>query len=152
MPLRLELKTIRPPSGDHTGNTSSAGSDVNRFITPRAVSSSQMSGFAPTLLYIATRVPSGDSDGSESVLEGSPTWAPSCPERLNQTNCRSGILELPRYAIEPVCDTEMLSAEPSVATCSAIGKGFSVSSSFPGSKACANDVPCSAYSTCPEGA
>ena len=55
---------MRLPSGDQSGQTSTAGSNVNLVIVPRATSNSQMScdwvSSRPTTILL----PSGDSQGS----------------------------------------------------------------------------------------
>ena len=72
LPLRLDRKIMRLPSGDQMGWMSRAGSDVKRSRMPRARSNSQMSVFPWTTRATANRRPSSVSSGS-TVAIGSRT-------------------------------------------------------------------------------
>src|SRR5262245_64801362 len=61
-PFRFELNTMLPPSGDQMAPVSFAGSRVNRLSKLRLSSSSQTSIFPSTVRFIATWLPSGESD------------------------------------------------------------------------------------------
>ena len=62
VPLRVDAKRMRPPSGDQTGAVSSAASEVTRVSTPLSTSSSTMSPLSArgARTLTATRDPFGD--------------------------------------------------------------------------------------------
>src|SRR5690349_11285492 len=64
-PRRSEEKTMRLPSGDHTGLVSSLGSNVSFVLDPRARSNTQISRVkeAGSRTQTARRLPSGERAG-----------------------------------------------------------------------------------------
>src|SRR5579862_3506028 len=76
---------MRLPSGDHVGNASQAGSEVNRVVFPLAISSSQMSRFcvAGSVRSKAIRFPSGEII-KVRYIPGSPEVPTTLPCRSNQ--------------------------------------------------------------------
>jgi len=63
-PSRTDQKTIRAPSGVHSGNMSGAASNVRRVSVWLARCQTQMSLSAAKPTLTTTRVPSGDTRGS----------------------------------------------------------------------------------------
>jgi len=95
---RPEKKAIFPPSGDHTGNVSSAGSKVRRELTDRARSMIQTSRFGgvPVVSVTAACRSSGDNAMLCNPFATSPVLK-VFPLRSNHISCRPRpILPLPR--------------------------------------------------------
>src|SRR4029453_12241562 len=76
-PCRFEAKAIALPSGDQTGLSSLAASNVNRVLVPRATSTIQRSRESDGPRATAMRVPSGDTAGFAYSPELSPLLAAS---------------------------------------------------------------------------
>ena len=81
----MEAKTIRPPSGDHTGKVSTAAWKVNRVLASRANSSSQMSASPwASRRASATRFWSGDSLGRIGLPAGRAAPVPCRRDRTRR--------------------------------------------------------------------
>src|SRR5262245_492 len=102
--LRFEEKATLSPSGDHTGEVSSAGSNVKRVLAFRAMSRIQISRDPTGPTATATRVPSGDTAGLEYSL-GSPNVPVGFPFSLNHVSA-SLVAAVERKTSVPVSDTE----------------------------------------------
>src|SRR6516164_10289412 len=105
VPVRLDAKAIRPPSGDQAAIRFVVGPKVSRWLVPWEKSCSHMSIAPEDPLLTAALVPSGDS---ATVLcpPGSPTVPRLFPARLNHLSSTFCNVLPVRYARTPFSEAE----------------------------------------------